>query len=96
MFGFLKRFGKAIGKRLLNFAVNEDKAIGNVALGTPEDETISGWSGENENINPVADALAKSLDAVHFAGDPHHAEDAAKEDAVIIAAREMYDATKKR
>lgn len=90
----LKRISRSVGQRLLDFALNEDRAVASVALGTPEDETISGWSGQNEKTNPIADRLAKSLDAVHFAGDPTHAEDAAAEDLDIVAAREVYDKNK--
>jgi hypothetical protein len=89
-----KSIVRVVGARLLDFAKDEDKADASLVLGTPEDETISGWSGANEKTNPAADAVAKTLDAVHFAGDPRHAEDAAKEDEAVIAAREKYDATK--
>lgn len=91
---FFKKVGIAIGHRELNTAIGIDKTIASQVLGTPQDETISGWSGLNEKTDPVADGLAKTLDAVHFAGDPHHAEDAGKEDLTIIQDRTAYDASK--
>ena len=96
MFVWVKRFFRALGRRELNTAVNVDRVISSQVLGTPVDETISGWSGEHEKTNPIADILADGLDATHFAGDPHHAEDAAKEDEVLIKARQEYQATRRK
>jgi hypothetical protein len=90
-----KKIGGAIKSRLFNTAENLDRVGASAILGTPVDETISGWAGNNEKKNPAADALAKSLDAVHFDGDPHHAEDAAKIDEFLVESREVFDADKK-
>lgn len=66
---------------LLNFAYNEDRAVASLG-GAPKDWTISGESAKQPVLKPLGDVL----DAVHFAGDPHHAQDAARHDEALQTA----------
>lgn len=68
------------GSILFNFAYNEDRSIASL-FGASKDWTISGESGKE----PILKPLGAALDAVHWAGDPTHAQDAAKHDAALQA-----------
>ena len=70
-----------VGSILFNFAYNEDRSVASLG-GAPKDWTISGESAKQ----PVLKPLGEALDAVHWAGDPNHAQDAAIHDAQLQAA----------
>lgn len=76
-----KKVAKKVGTSLLHFAYNEDRAVASLA-GAPPDWTISGESAKHKVLHPLAD----TLDAIHFAGDPHHAQDAELHDTALQAA----------
>ena len=86
---FKKVIGK-VGRSLLDFAYNEDRAVASLA-GAPKDWTISGESAKQ----PVLKPLAVALDAVHFAGDPHHAQDAEAHDTALQQADNQISAAEK-
>ena len=65
----------------MNFAYNEDRSVASLG-GAPKDWTISGESAKQSILHPLAD----TLDAVHFGGDPHHAQDAEIHDTALQAA----------
>lgn len=76
----LKKIAKKVGSILLNFAYNEDRSVASLG-GAPKDWTISGESAKQPILHPLADAL----DAVHFGGDPNHAQDAEAHDTALQA-----------
>lgn len=82
----LKKIAGKVGGSLLNFAKNEDRAVASLA-GAPVDWTISGESAKHKLLHPLAD----TLDAVHFAGDPNHAQDAERHDAELQAADNLIN-----
>ena len=77
-----KKIAHKVGSSLLNFALNEDRAVASLA-GAPPEWSISGESAKHKVLHPLAEAL----DKVHFAGDPTHAEDAAATDEKLQAYR---------
>jgi len=81
---------KNIGETELHVAKNLDRAVAS-QFGAPVDWTISGESAKQ----PVLKPLAEVLDTVHFAGDPHHAEDAEVTDAAVQAADNQISAEEK-
>ena len=85
-----KKIVKKIGSIFFNFAYNEDRSIASLG-GAPKDWTISGESAKQ----PVLKPLGKVLDAVHFAGDPNHAQDAEVHDAALQAADTKISAKEK-
>jgi hypothetical protein len=85
-----KKIAKKVGSSLLDFAYNEDRAVASLA-GAPKDFTISGESAKHKVLAPLAD----TLDAVHFAGDPHHAQDALIHDTVLQTADNQISAVEK-
>ncbi len=86
----VKKVFKKIGSMLFNFAYNEDRSIASLG-GAPKDWTISGESGKQPALKP----LGAVLDAVHFAGDPHHAQDAEVHDTALQAADNKINAKEK-
>lgn len=74
----IRKVAKKLGSILLNFAYNEDRSLASLG-GAPKDWTISGESAKQPILHPLAD----TLDAVHFGGDPHHAQDAEAHDALL-------------
>ena len=76
-----KKVVKKVGSILFNFAYNEDRSIASLG-GAPKDWTISGESGKQ----PILKPLGEALDAVHWAGDPQHAQDAAIHDTALQTA----------
>lgn len=85
-----KKVAKKAGSILLNFAYNEDRAVASLG-GAPKDWTISAESAKQPVLKPLGDVL----DAVHFAGDPHHAQDAEVHDEVLQAVDNKISAEEK-
>lgn len=58
----MKAFFREIGRRLINFLYNEDRAIASIG-GAPAQETISAAS-EIHKANPVVDVLEDGLNKI--------------------------------